>query len=371
MTLKNTAKWQLSSSLLQGFISGIRNAISFTKELDKSLNDIRIVTGYSAERMADFAVQANKAAKELSTTTKNYTDASLIFFQQGLSDEEVKARTDVTIKMARVTGEAASDVSSYMTAIWNNFDDGSHSLEHYADVITALGAATASSSEEIAGGLEKFAAIADTVGLSYEYATSALATVVAETRQSEETVGTSFKTIFGRLQSLNLGENLDDGTSLTKYSQALDVVGISIKEQDGALKSMNDILDELGSKWAGLSQETKVALANTVAGTRQYTNFIALMDSYDTFKINLDIAENAEGTMDEQFKIYEDSWEGAQMRMKASAESLYSSLVPKEFLVDAVDGLGKFLDGLTEIVESFGGLKGILLTISTILLNKF
>jgi len=69
-----------------------------------------------------------------------------------------------------------------MTAIWNNFDDGSHSLEYYADVITALGAATASSSEEISKGLSKFAAIADTVGLSYENATAALATITATTR---------------------------------------------------------------------------------------------------------------------------------------------------------------------------------------------
>ena len=37
-----------------------------------------------------------------------------------------------------------------MTAIWNNFDDGSKSLEHFGDVITALGASTASSSAEIA-----------------------------------------------------------------------------------------------------------------------------------------------------------------------------------------------------------------------------
>jgi len=69
-----------------------------------------------------------------------------------------------------------------MTAIWNNFDNGSHSLEYYADVITALGAATASSSAEISAGLEKFAAVADTVGLSYENATAALATIVATTR---------------------------------------------------------------------------------------------------------------------------------------------------------------------------------------------
>jgi len=40
-----------------------------------------------------------------------------------------------------------------MTAIWNNFDDGTASLEHYADVITALGAKTAASSAEIAQGM--------------------------------------------------------------------------------------------------------------------------------------------------------------------------------------------------------------------------
>jgi hypothetical protein len=69
-----------------------------------------------------------------------------------------------------------------MTSIWNNFDNGVETLESYADKITALGAATASSSEEIATGLEKFASVAETVGLSYDYATAALATVTATTR---------------------------------------------------------------------------------------------------------------------------------------------------------------------------------------------
>jgi TP901 family phage tail tape measure protein len=113
-----------------------------------------------------------------------------------------------------------------MTAVWNNFDDGSKALEHYADVMTALGAATASSSDEIAGGLEKFAAIAKTIGLSYEYAASALATVTAVTRQSEDVVGTAFKTIFGRMEGLELGQTLDDGVTLNKYSEALSSVGV-------------------------------------------------------------------------------------------------------------------------------------------------
>jgi TP901 family phage tail tape measure protein len=94
----------------------------------------------------------------------------------------VAERAAATIKMANITGQAAEVVSNQLTAIWNNFDDGSKNLEYYADVITALGAATASSSEEIATGLQKFAAVADTVGLSYENATAALATITATTR---------------------------------------------------------------------------------------------------------------------------------------------------------------------------------------------
>jgi TP901 family phage tail tape measure protein len=132
--------------------------------------------------MKAFTVEANKAAKALSTTTTAYTNASLIYYQQGLSDEEVTKRTNTTIKLANVVGQSAETVSEWMTAVWNNFDNGSRSLEYYADVMAALGAATASSADEIAQGLEKFAAIADTVGLSYEYATTALATVTSQTR---------------------------------------------------------------------------------------------------------------------------------------------------------------------------------------------
>jgi TP901 family phage tail tape measure protein len=150
--------------------------------------------------------------------------------------------------------------------------------------MVALGAATASSSEEISEGLNKFAAVAETVGLSYEYAASALATVTATTRQSADVVGTAFKTLFARIQDLELGKKLDDGTTLGEYSQALKAVGIDIKDANGGLKDMNIILDEMGAKWNTLSKDSQVALAQNVAGVRQYTQLIALMDNWDFFK---------------------------------------------------------------------------------------
>lgn len=369
-TLKRTAGWQISSNIMHGFQSALSDAYGYAQDLNKSLNDIRIVTGYGADRMADFAKQANKAAKELSATTLDYTDASLIYYQQGLDDKAVKERTDTTIKMANVTGTTAQTVSQQMTAVWENFmKNGEHATEYYADVMTALGAATASSTDEIADGLEKFAAVADTVGLSYEYATAALTTITAKTRQSADVVGTALKTLFARIEGLNLGKTLEDGTTLNKYSKALDAVGVNIKDEAGQLKDMDEILDEIGSKWDTIGKDQQIALAQTVAGVRQYTQFVALMDNWDFMSENLATAYNAEGTLNEQQKIYEESWEAARNRLQASMETLYDDLLKDDFFIWLTDALSDVVGLIDKIIDSMGGLAGLLPGL-VLLMNK-
>lgn len=369
VTMKNTMRWQLTSSVLHGFVGSLEQAYGYSKNLDRSLNEIRIVSEKSAEDMARFAEQANKATKALSTTTTNYTDASLIYYQQGLTDQEVLDRTETTIKMANVAGTTAETASQQLTAIWNNFYDGSQSLEHYADVMVKLGAATASSSDEISEGIEKFAAVANTVGLSYEYAASALATVTAQTRESASVVGTAFRTLFSRIQGLTQGETLDDGTTLNKYSQALATVGVQIKDTDGELKGMDEILDNLGSKWNTLAQDQKIALAETVAGVRQWTQLIALMDNWDFFKENLAMAQDADGALEQQAEIYAESWEAARDRTKAAAEDIYDSLINPDFYIKVDDLITPLLSGTADVIDAMGGMNGVLAA-SVLLINK-
>lgn len=369
-SLKRTAGWQLSSTAIHAFVGAISTAYNYAQDLNKSLNDIRIVTGYGSDRMAEFAKNANKAAKQLSATTLDYTNASLIYYQQGLDDKAVQERSDVTVKMANVTGTAAQTVSDQLTAIWENFmKDGKHAAEWYADVMTALGAETASSTDEIAEGLEKFAAVADTVGLSYEYATAALTTITAKTRQSADVVGTALKTLFARIEGLNLGETLDDGTTLNKYSKALDAVGVNIKNEAGELKSMDEILDEIGAKWDTIGKDQQIALAQTVAGVRQYTQFIALMDNWDFMQENLETVANATGTLDKQAEIYAESWEAAKKRVQAAAESIYQDLLKDDFFIWLTNGFGSIIGFIDKIIDSLGGLSGVLPGIA-LLVNK-
>lgn len=369
--LKNTLKWQISSSLLHGFMGAVSGALRYTKDLNKSLNDIRIVSKASANDMEVFATKASKTAKILNTTTNEYAKAALIYYQQGLSSAEVEDRTAITIKMANAAGESADKVSQQLTAVWNNFYNGSKSLEYYADVMTALGAATASSTDEISEGLEKFASVAETVGLSYEYATSALATVTATTRQSADIVGTAFKTLFARIQDLEQGDTLDDGTTLGKYSNALMTIGVNIKDTTGNLKNMDSILDEVGTKWGILSSDAKMALAQTLAGIRQYTQFIALMDNWDFFEENVALAKSSTGELERQNAIYAQSWEAARDRIGAAIESVYNKILDDDFFITILDAGEKIITGIDYVIDRLGGLPGVLTLISSIIMKIF
>lgn len=370
ITMKNTMRWQLTSSVLHGFVGQLETAYGYAKSLDASLNNIRIVTLKSTDEMKEFAAYANEAAKALSTTTTDYTDASLIYYQQGLDDEQVKGRTETTIKMANVSRQAAEEVSEQLTAVWNNFyEEGGKSLEYYADVMVALGAATASSSDEIATGLQKFAAVAGTVGLSYEYAASALATLTANTRESASIVGTALRTLFTRFQGLSLGETLEDGVDLNKYSQALAKVGVQILDANGNLKQMDNILDDTAERWSTLTKAQQMALAQTVAGVRQYTQFINLMENWGDFQDNLATATSATGALDEQADVYAESWEGARDRVRAATEDIYDSLINPDFFISVDDAVTPILSGTADVIDAMGGMQGVLAGLA-LLMNR-
>lgn len=364
-TMRNTVRWQLTASALQGFTGAISEAYRYAQDLNESLTNIRIVTEYSTEQMREFAQYANESAQRLSTTTTDYTDAALIYYQQGLPEEEVQNRTETTIRLAQAAGISTREASEELTAIWNNFYDGSQSLEYYADVLVRLGADTASSSEEISEGLQQFAAVADAVGLSYEYAASALATITATTRESANTVGTALRTLFARFQGLQLGETLEDGVDLNKYSTALETVGVQVLDVNGNLRDMDNILADLGSVWETLSSAQQVALAQTVAGVRQYTRLVALMDNWDFFQENLASAVGAEGSLQVQADIYAESWEAARDRVTAAAENIYDSVINDQLFIDLDNALTPVLNTIADIADALGGLPGILALVAT------
>lgn len=347
-TLFNSFKWTLSTGLVNRAVGAVERAWGFAKDLDESLNNIRIVTGQSADEMQRFAKRANETALSLGKTTTDYTNAALIYYQQGLSEKEVEARTKVTLKTANVTGQSAQTVSEQLTAVWGGYKVNAEQAELYVDRLAAVAATTASDLEELSTGMSKVASAAASLGVGEDQLAAQLSTIISVTRQAPETVGTALRTVYARITDIQAGIE-EDGTTLGMYSGKLADVGINVLDTSGKLRNMGQVIEQVGKKWSTFSREQQIYIAQTMAGQRQYSNLVALFDNFDQYESAMETAANATGTLNKQQEIYMTGTQAQLTNIRTTAEKLYSSL----FNTKSMTPLLKVLETLTYLASTF------------------
>jgi len=104
---------------------------------------------------------------------------------------------------------------------------------------------------------------------------------------------------------------------------------------------------------------------------RQYNQFMAIFDNFDVYLENLENAKNSAGSLQEQSDIYAEGWEAARDRVKAAAESIYSSLINEDFFIALNNFLEKGLDGINGLIKALGGIPGVLGAIGTVVTSVF
>lgn len=368
-TMGNTIKWGMASSIMNSFSGSIQQAYGYVKALDSSLNDIRIVTGKSSEEMAEFARQANKAAQSLGQGTKDYTEASLIYYQQGLSDAEASARAETTLKAANVTGQSTEAVSEQLTAVWNGYKVSSQEAELYVDKLAAVAATTASDLEELSVGMSKVASAANAMGVDVDSLNAQLATIISVTRQAPESAGTALKTIYARMGDIEAG--IDGEVTLDEYTSKMADMGVNVLNMNGQLRDMGEVINEIGGNWKNLSREQQISLSQTMAGTRQYNNLLALFDNWDMYEKALNTSANAMGTLQNQQDIYMESTEAHLQQLRTATEDVYDSLFNAKSFNVLLDGLTFAVNGLADFVDGIGGGGNALLALGSIATTVF
>lgn len=373
-TLANTAKWTAASSAVNNFTGAIQRAVGFTKGLDESLNNIRVVSGNNTQEMEIFAKQANEAAKALGKSTTEYTDASLIFFQQGKAMEEVKALTEATLMGANVTGSDVADVADYLTAVMNGYNlEASKALET-TDRLAAVGAATGSDFEELAIGMSKVASMANTVGVEIDSLNAMLATVTTVTREAPESVGTSFKTIFSRVAEVKAGKETEDGWTLGKVEKTIQTATggtMSVLDDEGRLKDTQVIIEEIGDAWKTFNKESQIAIANAMAGQRQMNRLIALYNNWEMYQDAVGVSEDSLGATMEQNTVRMDSLAYKTQQLRAEWETLYMSFDGEDFMKGTTTALTSVLKQLNSFIDVIGGGEQALLALAAVATSVF
>lgn len=359
-TLFNAAKWSVAYGAINNITNGIKSAWTYAISLDSALNDIRIVTGKSYEEMEKFAKSANKAAKALGTSTMDYTKGSLIYYQQGLGQRDVEARTAVSAKTANVTGQSMQEVSEELTAVWNGFQVIAKDAESYVDRLAAVAAASASDLEELSTAMSKVASSANAMGINVDQLTAQIATIESVTRQDAASIGTALKTIYSRMGDLAVGAEDEFGVALGDVSGKMKKMGIDILDQEGNMRDMGNVIEEVAAKWETWTEAQQQAAAVALAGKRQYNNLIALFENWDMYESNKSTSQNSLGELQKQQDTYMESTKAHMEQMQAAAEGLKDALFNNKSMNAFFDVMRFGLEQITSLVNGLGGAGNIL-----------
>jgi TP901 family phage tail tape measure protein len=356
-------------------MAGLGLSIQKFMELDKIMTRIGIVTGRSAESMKIFAEYANDAGKSLGVTGQRFSEASLIFLQQGgLAADYAADLAKATIQLANITGQNADDISEDVTAIANSFNlletDGSQAGKRIVDMLAVLEAQSGSSADEISKAFKKSASSFEAAGFSMEEAASILTVILEKTRQAPELVGTGMKTIIGNLSEVRMGSAEFEGitSKLQDVSKEFGLMFSLMDEGTGEIKKIPAILTEISYLYNRTTDEAaKRALVEAVAGKEQRDRFLALVSSEERLAELLKASQNSAGAAQAAQERYLESIAGKVEQVKNEWEDLVMNLISSDAFKGLLDQTTTVLSNINRMIESGRGFVEVLKIMATLL----
>lgn len=340
----------LGTSLSNLFQTGLSRGIEFFKDYDEILTRTMMVTGQTREEVNNLTSSYNRLANQLSSTTKDVAAAQLVFYQQGLGTSEALKMTEASIAISKTGGIESAEAANRLTAAVRGYQLSANEAMDIADKMSALDASAASSVDELTIAMQKSASQARMAGLDLDYYMAYLSTMQEVTREAPENIGTAMKSITSRLQEIkDIGKIEEDGTTFSNVAKALNSIGIAATDSSGQLRTLQDIMNELGPIWNTLDRNHKAYVATVLAGNRQQSRFIALMDNYDRAMELVNVSQNASGESAKQLRAYNQGLEASFKRLSNAWEQFATNIADPSMIKRIIDMFSSLIELLNKI----------------------
>jgi len=93
---------------------------------------------------------------------------------------------------------------------------------------------------------------------------------------------------------------------------------------------------------------------------------MAVMENWEDVELNVDLAMGSEGTIQEQYEKWQTSFESASTRLTNTLQQLYEGFLDSDVMIAFVNILGDIVNGVGNVIESFGGFGNVLLSLALI-----
>ncbi len=359
--LKKIFQWTVSGGLLLGAIGQIKEGIQTINSLNKSMTDIQMITGMSASKVGNLTKQYSDLASQLHETTTSIMTASEEFLRAGNSADETASLLKASTVMSKIAGQTQEESAQSLISIMNAYKMKASDMMSVVDKLVAVDNASATSTEELSTAIQKTAASAQESGVSFSQLVSWIGEVSSVSRQSADTIGTAFNSIFSRYEKVKAGANTDDqGEAVNDVEKVLKKFDISIRDQSNNFINFNTVLTEVANKWSTLNTVERGQISTALAGTRQRNQFLILMQNFNkTLELQSTEANSAGNAMN-RYGTYATSTQAKIDDFINTLQKFWQNVVNSS-VINGVVGAG------TDVINVISGINSKLGAIPTLI----
>lgn len=281
-----------------GFIyllqDSFKKLVTTTVEVEKSLTDIEAFLNIGKTGIADFGKRLFEVANSTATSFYDTAKAASEFSRQGLSVEETLKRTEAALMLTRISGLGVEESINAITATMNSFNKESLTSYEIVSKLSAVDAAFAVSSADLAKALSRVGSTANDANVSFDQTISLVTAAQQVTARGGSVIGNAFKSIFTRVQRPKVLEDLES-------------LGIATRDAAGKMLPTVQVLKNLANVYDGLSSAQKSFISETVGGVYQINILKATLgdlgSSFSIYDNAMKVAENSTGSIERRMNI--------------------------------------------------------------------
>lgn len=242
------------------------------------------------------------------------------------------------LNLAAASGEDLAQTSDIVTDALTAMGYSAGDAGRLADVMAAA-SSNANTNVGMMGHTFQYAApILGALKYSMEDAAVAIG-LMANAGIKADKAGTSLRSILTRLSA-----------PPKECADAMETLGISIKNTDGTMKPLNQVIGDLRSSFSGLSESEQTQYAKSLAGQEAMSGLLAIVNAAPSDYDKLTKAvENSNGAAKEMADTMIDNTEGGMTLLKSNIEGVQIALYEK-FEPALQKGI-EMLNGLTNAVR--------------------
>lgn len=272
--MKEISSYVTGMGLISRGMQEIRQGITYVREIDSALTELKKVTDETEESYDRFLQTASKTAAKVGSTVKDVVSSTADWARLGYSMEEAASLAESTSVLLNVSEfSSIDDATSALVSTMQAFGYAAKDSMHVVDVMNEIGNNYAVSSDGIATALQDSASSLMAANNSYQEAVALIASA-NKVVQDPSSVGSALRTISLRLRGTSAKEleeagESSDGAIVSKSKlrgKIKSLSGVDILTDTGAYKSTYKILLEISRVWKDMSDIDQAALLEIIAG---------------------------------------------------------------------------------------------------------